>query len=113
MELPAFNARALREGRPLRWAVLAPGEIAADFTRTLHENSSHRVVAVGSRSPGRARAFASRFGDELAGDEHGGAAPGVTTQVRVVSRPRGNDRGRLVVMGFEVAAGHEQGGDPV
>jgi predicted dehydrogenase len=64
MELPTFNARTLREGRPLRWAVLAPGEIAADFTRTLHANSSHRVVAVGSRSPERAGAFASRFGVE-------------------------------------------------
>jgi predicted dehydrogenase len=62
LELPAFNTRTLREGRPYRWAVLAPGEIAADFTRTLHENSSHRVVAVGSRSAERARAFASRFG---------------------------------------------------
>ena len=62
LELPTFNARALREGRPWRWAVLAPGQIAADFTRTLHGNSSHRVVAVGSRSPDRARAFASKFG---------------------------------------------------
>ena len=64
MELPTFSPRTLRESRPLRWAVLAPGEIAADFTRTLHENSSHRVVAVGSRSPERAGAFASRFGVE-------------------------------------------------
>lgn len=64
MELPTFDARCLREGRSLRWAVLAPGEIAADFTRTLHANSSHRVVAVGSRSPERAWAFASRFGVE-------------------------------------------------
>ena len=62
LELPTFNARALREGRSWRWAVLAPGQIAADFTRTLHGNSSHRVVAVGSRSPDRARAFASKFG---------------------------------------------------
>lgn len=62
MELPTFNARTLREGGSWRWAVLAPGEIAADFTRTLHENSSQRVVAVGSRSPDRAQAFALRFG---------------------------------------------------
>ncbi len=62
MKLPTFEAQALREGRPWRWAVLAPGQIAADFARTLHENSSHRVVAVGSRSAERARAFASRFG---------------------------------------------------
>ena len=62
MTHPTFDARALREGRPLRWAVLAPGEIAADFTRTLHSNSSHRVVAVGSRSLDRAEAFAARCG---------------------------------------------------
>jgi predicted dehydrogenase len=62
LELPKFDARILREGRPLRWAVLAPGGIAADFTATLHRNSPHRVVAAGSRSAERAQVFASRFG---------------------------------------------------
>ena len=39
MELPIVRRRTLREGRSWRWAVLAPGEIAADFTRTLHRTA--------------------------------------------------------------------------
>jgi predicted dehydrogenase len=89
MELPSFDARALREGRPLRWAVLAPGEIAADFTRTLHENSSHRVVAVGSRSPERAAAFAARFGvDRSYGSYEAAVADGAVDAVYVAAPNR-------------------------
>ncbi len=89
MELPTFNARSLREGRALRWAVLAPGEIAADFTRTLHQNSSHRVVAVGSRSPERAAAFASRFGVERSyGSYDAAVADGAVDAVYVAAPNR-------------------------
>ncbi len=87
MELPTFDARALREGRSLRWAVLAPGEIAADFTKTLHENSSHRVVAVGSRSPERAQAFASRFGAERSYGSYGAAAADRAVDAVYVAAP--------------------------
>jgi predicted dehydrogenase len=86
MELPTFDARSLREGRSCRWAVLAPGEIAADFTRTLHENSSHRVVAVGSRSPERAAAFAARFGvDRSYGSYETAVADGAVDAVYVAA----------------------------
>ena len=46
----------------LRWGVLSPGRIAADFVSTLHRNTDQRVVAVGSRSPERARQFATEHG---------------------------------------------------
>ena len=36
-------------GPILRWGILAPGEIAAAFTHTLHANTDQRVVAVASR----------------------------------------------------------------
>lgn len=89
MEFPTFSARALREGRPRRWAVLAPGEIAADFTCTLHENSSHRVVAVGSRSSDRAEAFASRFGVVRSYGSYGAAvADGAVDAVYVAAPNR-------------------------
>jgi predicted dehydrogenase len=42
--------------------VLAPGEIAAAFTHTLHTNMDQRVVAVASRSKDRAAAFGRDFG---------------------------------------------------
>ncbi|MGO4595200.1 Gfo/Idh/MocA family protein [Leifsonia sp. 2TAF2] len=49
---------------PLRWGVLGPGGIAADFTDALHRHSRQRVVAAGSRSAERAAAFAAAHGVE-------------------------------------------------
>jgi predicted dehydrogenase len=46
----------------LRWGVLAPGGIAADFTDALHKHTRQRVVAAGSRSAERAAAFAAAHG---------------------------------------------------
>ena len=60
--LPASTATPLRGGPTLRWGLLAPGRIAADFVETLHANSDQRMHAVASRSLDRATAFASRFG---------------------------------------------------
>jgi predicted dehydrogenase len=53
---------------PLRWAIAAPGEIAADFATTLLQNTGQRLVAVGSRSPERAAGFAERFDIPRHGD---------------------------------------------
>jgi predicted dehydrogenase len=50
------------EAPALRWGVLAPGAIAADFTDALHKHSTQRVVAAGSRSTDRAAAFAAAHG---------------------------------------------------
>ncbi|GAA2057145.1 Gfo/Idh/MocA family protein [Leifsonia soli] len=47
---------------PLRWGVLGPGAIAADFTDSLHRHTRQRVVAAGSRSAERAQAFADAHG---------------------------------------------------
>lgn len=49
---------------PLRWGVLGPGVIAADFTDALHRHTRQRVVAAGSRSSERAAAFAAAHGVE-------------------------------------------------
>ena len=43
---------------PLRWGILAAGGIAHNFARTIPAHTASRVVAVGSRSLERARAFA-------------------------------------------------------
>lgn len=45
----------------LRWGILATGGIARLMTRDLLDHG-HRVEAVGSRTPGSARAFADEFG---------------------------------------------------
>jgi predicted dehydrogenase len=43
---------------------LGPGWIAEVFTRTVHANTAQRVVAVASRTPGKAAAFAAAEGIE-------------------------------------------------
>src|SRR5215475_247224 len=60
----------------IRWGILATGGIAAYFTEDLLQLSDAEVLAVGSRAPETAEAFASRYGipraygsyEELAAD---------------------------------------------
>lgn len=47
---------------PLRWGILAPGGIAHQFASALRHATRQKVVAVGSRTPEKARAFADEFG---------------------------------------------------
>ncbi|GAA1837310.1 Gfo/Idh/MocA family protein [Agromyces salentinus] len=58
--LPSPRSQPLRGGPVLRWGVVAPGGIAADFVHALHAYTDQRVVAVASRSPERAAEFARR-----------------------------------------------------
>ncbi|NEE36068.1 Gfo/Idh/MocA family oxidoreductase [Streptomyces sp. SID7982] len=60
--LPAPRTLAPEDAPALNWGVLAPGWIAASFVEALRARTGQRVVAVGSRDLGRARAFADRFG---------------------------------------------------
>ena len=46
----------------LRWGIIGAGKIARTFTKDLHNFTSHRVVAVGSRSLAKAQEFASPWG---------------------------------------------------
>ncbi len=46
----------------VRWGILGPGSIAARFMRNAREAAHSTVVAVGSRTPERAAAFAATFG---------------------------------------------------
>src|SRR5699024_7303693 len=55
-----------RTAPSLRWGIYAPGGIAAKFVSALTAHTAQRVVAVGSRSRDRARAFASAYGIERA-----------------------------------------------
>jgi predicted dehydrogenase len=62
---------------PIRWGILGTGVIAGVFTEDLLRLPGHHVVAVGSRAPRTAKAFAERHGiaksygsyAELAADE--------------------------------------------
>ncbi|RPK67485.1 1,5-anhydro-D-fructose reductase [Streptomyces sp. ADI96-02] len=59
--LPAPRTPSPRDAPALKWGVIAPGGIAASFVDALHTYTGQRAVAVGSRDPARARAFAERF----------------------------------------------------
>lgn len=61
MTLPTPRTPDPHNAPPLRWGILAPGVIAADFARTLLANTRQRITAVGSRSAERAAAFAAQF----------------------------------------------------
>ncbi|WP_369142718.1 Gfo/Idh/MocA family protein [Streptomyces sp. R44] len=62
MVLPAPRTPSLRDAPVLKWGVVAPGWIANYFVEALQKYTDQKVVAVGSRDAGRARAFADRFG---------------------------------------------------
>ncbi|MGO4533295.1 Gfo/Idh/MocA family protein [Leifsonia sp. 2MCAF36] len=62
--LPAPRHPDPADAPALRWGVLGPGGIAADFTDALHRHTGQRVVAAGSRSAERAAAFAAAHGVE-------------------------------------------------
>jgi predicted dehydrogenase len=60
--LPRPNNTPLRGGPVLRWGILAPGEIAAFWVRSVLTNTDQVVVAAASRSIERAQAFADTHG---------------------------------------------------
>jgi D-xylose 1-dehydrogenase (NADP+, D-xylono-1,5-lactone-forming) len=48
----------------LRWGIIGPGRIAPRIVRALSQSERGELVAVASRDPARAKAFADRFGVE-------------------------------------------------
>jgi predicted dehydrogenase len=84
---PEPEVAALRGGPVLGWGVVGPGQIADDFTSTLHANSDQRVVAVGSRSADRAVAFAARHGIETAHASYEALVADPAVQVVYVASP--------------------------
>ena len=61
MILPEFRIAPLRGGPVLRWGVVAPGNIAAAWVKSVQQNTDQIVAAVASRALGRAEEFAGRF----------------------------------------------------
>jgi predicted dehydrogenase len=59
--LPVVPLPPLRGGPRLRWGVVGPGHIAAQFVTALRSHTDQPVVAVASRSASRAAEFATRF----------------------------------------------------
>lgn len=70
LTMPTPRTPPLTGGPVLRWGVVAPGGIAADFVHALHTHTDQRVVAVASRSADRAREFARRHGIPRTHDDY-------------------------------------------
>ena len=66
MKLPPSRIPAPIDAPAIRWGILAPGSIANVFAQAVAIGTTSKVVAVGSRSFGRARAFADRHSIDTA-----------------------------------------------
>jgi predicted dehydrogenase len=60
--LPAPRTPDPLTAPPVRWGILAPGWIAGQFAAALRKGTRQEIVAIGSRSLDRARAFADEWG---------------------------------------------------
>lgn len=59
MNLPAPRLIDPSSVPSLRWGIIGPGAIAESFATTVLANSTQRIVAVASRTPAKAEAFAA------------------------------------------------------
>ena len=84
----------------LRWAILAPGEIAGDFVSALHAHTDQAVVAVGSRSADRAAAFASAHGIERSYGSYEAAVADPSVDVVYGAAPH-SEHARLALLAIE------------
>jgi predicted dehydrogenase len=60
--LPVARVIDPRSVTPLRWGIIGPGGIAQAFADSVHAHTAQRVVAVASKTPGKAEAFAAPRG---------------------------------------------------
>lgn len=77
---------------PLRWGVLGPGGIANTFADAVREGTRSRVVAVGSRSAERARAFADAHGIDRAHGSYAALVADADVDAVYVASPHSEHR---------------------
>ena len=61
MSIPAPSTIDTKSFPALRWGVLAPGSIAGAWVGSVLKHTNQQIVAVASRTPGRADEFAEQF----------------------------------------------------
>jgi len=89
---PAFPASRIPDpagAPPCRWGILGPGGIAHTFADALAKHTRQRVVAVGSRSADRARAFAEAHDISRAHDSYDALVDDPDVDVVYVASPTG------------------------
>ena len=60
-QLPKPNIFKPEDSKPLRWGIFGAGWIAEAMIKTIQLNSNQNFVAVASRTPGKAEAFATKW----------------------------------------------------
>ena len=98
--LPPSRVANPLDAPALRWAVLAPGGIAAQFARALQTHTRQRIVAVGSRSRQRAEAFAATFEIDRAYGSYEEAVADGRVQAVYVASPH-TEHARQAIMAIE------------
>lgn len=98
--LPEPRSIPLRGGAALRWGILAPGEIARDFTSAMHANTDQRVHAVASRSAERAERFAATHGIPRWYDSYQALVADPDIDVVYVAAPH-SEHARLAVLAIQ------------
>ena len=84
----------------IRWGILAPGWIARQFASALRGMTTQRIVAVGSRSPERARQFAAETGTERAYGSYADLLADPQVQAVYVASPHSEHAG-LALLAIE------------
>lgn len=92
LTLPAPRTPDPVSAAALRWGVIGPGGIAATFARALRARTRQEVVAVGSRSPQRAAAFAEEFGVPAAYGSYAEVVADPAVDVVYVASPHSEHR---------------------
>ena len=100
MELPAPRLLDPAAVPSMRWGILGPGAIAESLASTVLTNSSQRIGAIASTTPGRAAAFAARFSVPVALSSYEElVARNDIDAVYVANQP--NDHGAAALMALE------------
>ncbi len=99
--LPSSRIPEPLDAPSLRWGVVAPGWIAHRMVAAL-QRSSQKVVAVGSRSAERARAFADQYGIERAHGSYDALVNDPGVDVVYVASPHSEHRDQALLA---IAAG--------
>src|SRR5690625_543387 len=86
----------------LRWGVLGPGWISDRFVAALQAETAQQVVAVGSRSAERARAFASKWEIPTTYDSYDALVADPDVDVIYVATPHSHHREQALLA---IAAG--------
>ncbi len=85
---------------PLRWGILGPGGIAAQFAAAVGEHTRGEVVAVGSRDAARAGAFAAAHGVPTAHGSYEALVADPAVEAVYVATPHSEHRDHaLLVIG--------------